>query len=901
MAIISIDQQQYETDPARNVLQVALSMGLDLPYFCWHPALGSVGACRQCAVKQFKDENDTKGTIVMACMVPAIEGTRISIDDPEAREFRESVIEWLMTNHPHDCPVCDEGGECHLQDMTVMTDHAHRRYRFTKRTYRNQDLGPFINHEMNRCIQCYRCVRFYKDYAGGHDLDAFAAHNHVYFGRHEDGVLESEFSGNLIEVCPTGVFTDKTLKPHYARKWDLLSAPSVCAHCGLGCNTIASERYGVLRRILNRYHHELNGYFLCDRGRFGYDFVNHTRRIREPLWRERDGSAAVTLSKAEILMRLAPLLGDRSRLIGIGSPRASLEANHALRELVGAGQFCHGMADGEAEVAQEIVRVLSAGPARAASMREIEEADAVLVLGEDLTNTAPRMALALRQAVRNAPLADAGALKIPPWHDRAQRDAIQQRRGPLHLACVTATKLDEIAATRWRAAPDDLARLGFAVAHELDPAAPAVADLTDEERTWAQRVARDLTTAKRPLVIAGASLGNVALVQAAANIARALCKSEPRPLIALVVPEANTLGAVLLQGGSLTDAAEAVANGSADTLIVLENDLFRRGPAEQIEKILGSAKHIIALDFLSTATTTLAHAVLPVGTFAEADGTLINYEGRAQRFFQAMAPDGAVQESWRWLRDLAVAAGHADAGTWPGLDDVLKSLALAHPALARIVEAAPTANDGAVWARASRRFSGRTSIQAAESVHEPKPPHDADAPLSFTMEGSPDVPPPALLNRYWDAGWNSVQALNRFQSEVGGPLRGGDPGVHVIQPIGTGYWFGDIPPAFKPSADGLLAVPLHHIFGSEELSVHADAIASRCAQPYIALNSNEAAKRSLHDGDETTFTVGAAEYRLPLRILPELPDGTAGMPVGLVGLTGIQVPCVIEFLMTNDS
>ena len=186
-----------------------------------------------------------------------------------------------MANHPHDCPVCDEGGECHLQDMTVMTGHVRRRYRFPKRTFRNQNLGPFIDHEMNRCIQCYRCVRFYADYAGGYDLVAMGLRNQVYFGRQRDGKLESEFSGNLVEVCPTGVFTDKTFGRHYTRKWDLQTAPSVCPHCGLGCNTIPGERYGILRRIRSRYNGAVNGYFICDRGRFGYEFVNAESRLRE--------------------------------------------------------------------------------------------------------------------------------------------------------------------------------------------------------------------------------------------------------------------------------------------------------------------------------------------------------------------------------------------------------------------------------------------------------------------------------------------------------------------------------------------------------------------------------------------------------------------------------------------
>src|SRR5438067_4926351 len=140
MTTIFIDHQSYEVNEKQNLLAACLSAGLDLPYFCWHPAMGSVGACRQCAVKQFKDENDRQGRLVMACMTPASEGTRISIVDPEAEAFRQSVIEWLIANHPHDCPVCDEGGECHLQDMTIMTGHAYRRYRFPKRTYTNQYL-----------------------------------------------------------------------------------------------------------------------------------------------------------------------------------------------------------------------------------------------------------------------------------------------------------------------------------------------------------------------------------------------------------------------------------------------------------------------------------------------------------------------------------------------------------------------------------------------------------------------------------------------------------------------------------------------------------------------------------------------------------------------------------------
>ena len=371
MATIHVDGKDFEVDGADNLLQACLSLGLDIPYFCWHPALGSVGACRQCAVKQYTDENDTRGRIVMSCMTPATDNTWISIDDEESKAFRASVVEWLMTNHPHDCPVCEEGGHCHLQDMTVMTGHNERRYRFTKRTHQNQQLGPFISHEMNRCIACYRCVRYYKDYAGGTDLGVYGAHDNVYFGRVEDGVLESEFSGNLVEVCPTGVFTDKTHSERYNRKWDMQFAPSICHGCSSGCNISPGERYGELRRIENRFNGSVNQYFLCDRGRFGYGYVNREDRPRQPLLAD---GAKLSLDAA--LDKAADLLRGRN-IVGIGSPRASLESNYALRELVGAEHFYCGIEAGELERIRLVLQVLNDSPLPVPNMRDIEDHDAV--------------------------------------------------------------------------------------------------------------------------------------------------------------------------------------------------------------------------------------------------------------------------------------------------------------------------------------------------------------------------------------------------------------------------------------------------------------------------------------------------------------------------------------------
>ena len=886
MATIYVDDRPYEVDPGKNLLEECLSKGLDLPYFCWHPALGSVGACRQCAVKQYRDENDQRGRIVMACMTPAMDGARISIKDKDAAQFRAGIIELLMSNHPHDCPVCDEGGECHLQDMTVMTGHNYRGYRFGKRTFRNQELGPFINHEMNRCITCYRCVRFYRDYADGKDLDAFASHNHVYFGRHEDGVLENEFSGNLVEVCPTGVFTDKTLKGHYTRKWDLQTAPSVCAHCSLGCNTIAGERYGQLRRILNRYNVDVNGYFLCDRGRFGYDFVNGHRRLRKPQLRGQPAGAP------EALRRAAALLGRQSRIIGIGSPRASLEANFALRTLVGARNFFSGMAAGEDHLVARMLRALRGARVRTPSLREVESADAVFILGEDVTQTAPRLALAVRQAVRQAPRTEAMRLRIPRWDDAALREVMQQQKGPLYIASTAATKLDEVATASCRGAPDDIARLGFAVARALDDSAPEVEGLADGDRALAEAVAGALRAAERPVVISGSGSGSEAVIDAAAQVARALGRERTADLC-FTAPECNSFGLGMLNAMNTSEAFQRVADGHVDAVVVLENDLYRRAPGAVVDALLESAQ-VIAIDHSAHKTAEGAAVALPAASFAETEGTLVSNEGRAQRFFQVFVPEAEVKPGWSWLMELARAAGRNELATLGSPDDLLAALARAVPVFAPLPENLPTAAfrvDGEKVPRQSPRASGRTAVQADVTVHEPKPPSDPDSPLAFSMEGYPQQPPSALITRFWAPGWNSVQSLNKFQSEVGGALTGGDPGIRLVEPGANGdaAYSEDIPAPFERRDGEFLVVPLYHIFGSDESSAAAPAVAERCPEPYAALNPEDARTLEVEEGALVEIEFDRALYRLPARLSAGMASGVIGVPMG-IAVQGVDVP-----------
>jgi NADH-quinone oxidoreductase subunit G len=888
MAILYIDDKPYEVKPGKNLLETCLSLGIDLPYFCWHPALGSVGACRQCAIKVFKDKDDKKGRLVMSCMEPVSNEQRISVADSEAHEFREQVIGYLMTNHPHDCAVCDEGGSCHLQDMTVMTGHAYRKFRYKKRTYKNQNLGPFINHEMNRCIQCYRCVRFYKDFAGGKDLDAFSSKNNVYFGRAEDGVLESEFSGNLAEVCPTGVFTDKTLKEHYTRKWDLTMAPSVCQHCSLGCNTSAGERYGQLRQIANRYNGEVNGYFICDRGRFGYEFVNANDRVRQPMFNKQ------VVDREKVLHEINKSL-KKAKVIGIGSPRASLQSNFALKALVGESNFYHGVSENEHNLAEVIIKILREGPARTPSMKEVETADAVFILGEDLTNTAPMLALAVRQSVRQQPMEQVVKDGIPEWHDFAVRERTQEQKGPLFIASLQATKLDDVATKTYRAAPDEIARLGFAVAHVLDSTVPAVENLPQEVQDLAREIAESLSKAKRPVIISGASCETDHVIKASANVAWALHGKNKNTGIILTLPECNSLGLAMMGGSRLQSAFNAVLHEHADAVIIMENDLYRHGKTSVVDDFLRKCKQVIVLDHSNHATTQKAQFLIPAGTFAESDGTLISNEGRAQRFFQVYESTEVIQESWRWLLNIGVSAGNTRMSQWKNFSDITKAIATDEPLLKGVDEVTPPPSFRVAGQRIPRephRYSGRTAMNANIAVSEPKPPEDPDSSLSYTMEGYRGLAPSTLIPFFWSPGWNSVQSVNKYQQEIGGHLRGGDPGIRLFEPSGNEKvnYFMSVPEMFTHSATNLLMVPIHHIYGSEELSSRSKAVAARLQKPYVSLHPDDAAQWKMSDGQTFSFEVEGLVYKLPVLINTSIPKGVAGLPYGLPGLPFVELP-----------
>ena len=901
MARVNIDGKDYDLPEGQNLLHACLSERLDLPYFCWHPAMGSVGSCRLCAVLQYRDEADTRGRLQMACMMTVEDGLRIGIgaSDGEASrpaafaaDFRRQVIEWLMENHPHDCPVCEEGGECHLQDMTVMAGHSMRRYAGMKRTWENQYLGPFVGHEMNRCITCYRCVRYYRDYAGGTDLDAFGSRARMFFGRAEDGVLESEFAGNLVEVCPTGVFTDKPFSKVYTRKWDLQSAPSICPHCSVGCNTFPAERYGVLKRVHNRYHGEVNGYFLCDRGRYGSHFVNHDKRIRQAGVRADDGVFEAPGRDTALAAVVERVHG--ADVIGIGSPRAPMGANFALRELVGADNFCTGMADDEAATMAAMLDAYRGGGFRIPSLTDIENADAVLILGEDISNTAARMALAVRQAAHGVAFEMAKAADIPDWQDAGVRGHAQHAKSPLFIASVASTRIDDLAAATRHGDALDLARMGFGVAHAIDSDyPPGTLD------AFVTAAAEALSAAERPLVIAGSEAREPALVQAATNIALALGAKGKDAMLALTASESNSYGVALL-GGSLTleDALGRVADGAVP--VIVENDLHRRVPASSVD--LGRA---IVMDYLETPTAESAAIVLPASTYAEQTGTFVNYETRAQRFYQVFEPTDEIAPSWRWISAIGSALGREDLN-WTDMDSLTRACAAAADELSGLADVAPGAgfrvDAESKIPRQPHRYSGRTAMRADVSVHEPKTTVDHETPFSYSMEGlNTGDQPGAVLPYVWSPGWNSNQSVFKFQQEVAGALAGGDPGARLIGANGDarGDRYDVVPPPAHTdvSTNTFVAARASYVFGGDELSAASAPILERTPSPYVLLNSDDAQRLGVSDGGGVA--IAELDMSFEVRVDASVAPGVAGVSRGLPG-TGVLASATVNLAADPD-
>ena len=592
-------------------------------------------------------------------------------------------------------------------------------------------------------------------------------------------------------------------------------------------------------------------------------------------------------------------------MIGIGSPRASIESNFALRELVGAENFYTGIAKGEQARLQMMLKVLREGGIHTPALREIESYDAVLILGEDITQTGARIALAVRQAVKGKAREMAAAQKVADWQIAAILNIGQRAKHPLFVTNIDDTRLDDIAAWTYRAPVEDQARLGFAIPHALDDSAPAVEGLSSELKGKIDVIVQALAGAKKPLIVSGTNAGSIEVIQAAANVAKALKGRGADVGVTMVARAVNSVGLGMIGGGSLEEALSELETGNADAVIVLENDLHRHASAARVDAALAKAPLVMVVDHQRTAIMEKAHLVLSAASFAESDGTVVNNEGRAQRFFQVYDPayydaKTVMLESWRWLHSLHSTVNNRQVD-WTQLDHVIDAAIAALPQLAGIKDAAPDATfriRGQKLAREPHRYSGRTAMRANISVHEPRQPQDKDTMFAFSMEGNNQPSAPrSQIPFAWAPGWNSPQAWNKFQDEVGGKLRHGDPGVRLIEASASGLeYFTAVPASFQAEEGKWRIAPYYHLFGSDELSQRAPVFQSRMPQPYVKLNPADAAKLGVNEGAMVSFSVDGQALSLPLVISAGLTAGQVGLPMGMPGIAPVLTGARIDTL-----
>ena len=690
MPDLIIDGLSVSVPQGTTVIAAAQALGIMIPRFCFHPALGPAGSCRMCAV-MFTD-GPVKG-LQMSCMVTAKDKMVVDTGHPEAVEFRRHIAELLMLHHPHDCPVCDEGGHCLLQDTTISCGHGVRSFKGKKRTYRNQDMGPLIVQEMNRCIHCYRCARYYQEYAGGRDFGPIRIAGDVMYGRYTEGPLESPFAGNLTEVCPTGVFTDKPSR-HKARHWDLERSPSVCLSCSLGCNTEVSARYRSVVKIEARENSAVNGHFICDRGRHGYEYNNLPDRPRSAQVDGQDASMAAALAEASKRLKAIVAEHGPGSVACLGSSRQSLESQAALKWLAAkAGWTAPEFTTGSHRKLNVLSTASGLGRDLHVSMNEIPGSDCILLVGTGPLSEAPMLALAIRQAARKG--AHVAVIDPRPVEMPLDFLHIPARRHDMEAA---------FGAILRRAFPDSTPEdADFLAALSKDmPEAAAVPG-------WEDFAAR-LAGSSFPVIICGSDIVRLSTPALAAAGTRLAAARRGKAGYFPVLAGSNAYGAALLNPDTTTsfdDVLEGIDQGRIKALICVESDpVARFADHARIQAAIYKLDLLLTVDFLPSATRWQSHIFLPSQTVFESGGSYVNQEGRLQyshpayqgglpmaqtlqkghppRTYSEGVPGSEPRPCWEVLAGLADAMGcgfGADFHPW-------RAVAAASPVLAGLSEAA---------------------------------------------------------------------------------------------------------------------------------------------------------------------------------------------------------------------
>ena len=591
MPKLTIDGIEVEVPAGATVLQAAEAAGIEIPRFCYHDRLSIAGNCRMCLVEIEK----TPPKPISSCTYPAAEGMIVHTDTPMVRNGRRGVMEFLLINHPLDCPICDQGGECDLQDQAMGYGMDHSRYAENKRAVPDKNLGPLVKTSMNRCIHCTRCIRFISEVAGVPDLGATSRGEHMEVGTYVEKALSSELSANIIDLCPVGALTSKPYA-FSARSWELSKTDSIDVLDAVGANIRVDTRGPEVLRILPRLNEDVNEEWLGDKSRFAIDGLKR-KRLDKP-WLRRDGKLQPATWQQAFDAIAAKLHGMAGEKIGaIAGDLCDAESMLALKDLMTA------LGSPNIDCRQDGAKLTNARRdyyTFNTQIAGIEEADAILIIGSNPRREAPVLNARIRKA----------------WSQ-------------------SGAKIGLIGAETDLTYP--LSHLG------TGPSAFA-----DGEAF--------LKSGKRPMVIVGQ--GALTRADGAAVLAAAWGIAARAGALTAEWHGFNVLHTAAARVGALDLGFVPGPNGKSVEAMLDLDVLWLLGADEFDTKKIAAGTFVIYQGHHGDAGAARADVILPGAAYTEKSGTYVNTEGRVQRGFMATHPPGESREDWKIIRALSARIGH---------------------------------------------------------------------------------------------------------------------------------------------------------------------------------------------------------------------------------------------------
>ncbi|MDH4060569.1 MAG: NADH-quinone oxidoreductase subunit NuoG [Aquincola sp.] len=626
MAEIELDGKKVSVPDHSMVMHAADAAGVYIPHFCYHKKLTIAANCRMCLVDIEKMPKP-----MPACATPVTNGMIVRTKSEKATKAQQSVMEFLLINHPLDCPICDQGGECQLQDLAVGYGGSASRYQEEKRVVFRKDVGPLISmEEMTRCIHCTRCVRFGQEVAGVMELGMIHRGEHSEITTVTGGTIDSELSGNMIDICPVGALTSKPFR-YSARTWELSRRKSISPHDSTGANLVVQVKGNRVMRVLPLENEDVNECWIADRDRFSYEALNSEARLTQPMikqggqWQTVDWNTALSYV-ADGLKRVVGEFGA-SGVGALGAQHATLEELYLLAKLV------RGLGSENIDVRTRHADFGNApAPGRArwlgTSIASLSRLQRALVIGSFLRKDHPLLAQRLRQAQRHG----AQVSSLHAVHDDWAMPLAH------HL---TAAPLAWV---------DALAQVAAAIASARGVAAPAPADAGDA----AKRIAQSLLTGERKAVL----LGNAAAQHPHAAQLLALAQwigAQVGASVGYLGESGNSVGAQLvaaLPGAGGLNAGQMLSQPMKALLLLGVEPAFDAADAAAARAAMNGAGLVVSMSPFQDANAEAADVILPVAPFTETGGTFVNAEGRIQSFHGVVKPVGDTRPAWKVLRVL---------------------------------------------------------------------------------------------------------------------------------------------------------------------------------------------------------------------------------------------------------